>query len=159
MLMVKEAWNEVSPETIRHCWDHTKIQRIPDLTTSTSDPPPPACPVIAKGWEIIREFASTPMGLPEAELEEAEAALLDAVGQLHSRRRIIGTTMSLEEMLNPVEELEIGDSPYKFEGGDDEIVKAINHEIAVQEGRAMNIEASDGSDDDDKEEVEEKVSA
>lgn len=26
MLMVKEAWKAVSDETIRNCWDHTKIQ-------------------------------------------------------------------------------------------------------------------------------------
>ena len=26
MLMAKEAWAQVTPETIKHCWDHTGIQ-------------------------------------------------------------------------------------------------------------------------------------
>ncbi|TFK35145.1 hypothetical protein BDQ12DRAFT_688578 [Crucibulum laeve] len=75
MLMVREAWEDVSGETIKHCWDHTKIQPIHTSTTpnsaavsiSTSTHPMPACPLITKGWEIMRAFASTPMGLPEAE--------------------------------------------------------------------------------------------
>jgi hypothetical protein len=26
MLMAEKAWNSVTAETIKHCWDHTKIQ-------------------------------------------------------------------------------------------------------------------------------------
>ena len=29
MLMAKDAWNAVQPTTIKHCWDHTAIQRDP----------------------------------------------------------------------------------------------------------------------------------
>ena len=37
MLMAKEAWDAVSSSTIKHCWDHTKIQSDDDPT-----PNPPA---------------------------------------------------------------------------------------------------------------------
>ncbi|KIK77289.1 hypothetical protein PAXRUDRAFT_76881, partial [Paxillus rubicundulus Ve08.2h10] len=26
LILAKKAWDEVSPETIKHCWDHTQIQ-------------------------------------------------------------------------------------------------------------------------------------
>jgi len=47
-----------------------------------------------------------------------------------------------------VEELEIGDSPYQFEGGDADIVAEVLHEQAIAKGDIMEI----SSDSEDKEE-------
>ena len=46
-------------------------------------------------------------------------------------------------MLNSAEEQEIGDSPYQFEGGDDEIVAAIQKEFEVKAGNVMEVDESD----------------
>jgi hypothetical protein len=29
IMMAREAWDEVTAETIQHCWDHTKIIELP----------------------------------------------------------------------------------------------------------------------------------
>ncbi|KIJ48340.1 hypothetical protein M422DRAFT_45354 [Sphaerobolus stellatus SS14] len=74
MLMAKNAWNAVTQDTIRHCWDHTKIQQ--DLVSYTPPVPfesltAPALPksplTDPKAWEIIEEFATSDMSLPQAE--------------------------------------------------------------------------------------------
>ncbi|KAI6040075.1 hypothetical protein EDC04DRAFT_2602723 [Pisolithus marmoratus] len=48
--------------------------------------------------------------------------------------------LTLEEMLNPVEEEEIGESGYRFAGGDAEIVAKVNHEMAVKRGEAVEVD-------------------
>lgn len=69
MLMAKNAWDSISPTTIEHCWDHTEIQRPPIVFRL-----PPARTAHASSdsqataaWAILEEFATTDMGLPEAE--------------------------------------------------------------------------------------------
>jgi hypothetical protein len=63
MMISKQAWNNVSAETIEHCWDHTKIHGKTTLpATSVSQPS-----LAEKGWDIVRQFATTDMSLPEAE--------------------------------------------------------------------------------------------
>jgi hypothetical protein len=70
------------------------------------------------------------------QLSDAEHDLQKAVHELKRRNRIMGTPLTLEDMLNPIEEKEIGVSSYKFEGGDNEIVDRVNdYEIAVKKGR------------------------
>ena len=54
-------------------------------------------------------------------------------------------------MLNPAEEMVVGDLQYRFEGGDKEIVELVQHEIAVAKGEVMEL---DSSDDEDKGELE-----
>ena len=44
----------------------------------------------------------------------------------------------MEEMLDPVEEQEIGDSMYRFEGGDAEIITAIQRELEFKAANHMN---------------------
>ena len=51
-------------------------------------------------------------------------------------------------MLNPVEEQEVGDSDYRFEGGDEAIIAQVNHEEAVKCGEVVEVES------DEDEEVE-----
>ena len=46
------------------------------------------------------------------QLTEAENGLQEAVDDLKQRKQIIGTPLTLEEMLNPIEEREVGNSEY-----------------------------------------------
>jgi len=75
MLMAKEAWTEVTTDTIAHCWRHTKIlpssagairlvttPQAPAAKSTTGNPQHDL-----KAWEIILEFATSDMGLPQAE--------------------------------------------------------------------------------------------
>ena len=62
--MATEAWNEVTPETIRSCWKHAGIQHDP-ITVRL-----PAPTLVQQGWSIILKFASgSDMTLPKAEAE------------------------------------------------------------------------------------------
>lgn len=60
-----------------------------------------------------------------AELTKLETDLMDAVEDLYQRKRIRGGRPTLEELINPSEENEVGDSPYRFPGGDDEIIDTV----------------------------------
>jgi hypothetical protein len=57
-----------------------------------------------------------------SQLQDLEADLIHVIDNLQKRKCIRGTAPTLEELLNPVEETEIGHSDYRFLGGDDEIV-------------------------------------
>lgn len=82
------------------------------------------------------------------QITEAEQGLMDSVEELVKRRRIIGPPPTLEDLVNPVEEREVGDSPYRFEGGDADIVAEVRREIAIQKGDIIELDADDDSDDD-----------
>jgi hypothetical protein len=225
MLMAKEAWKEVSSETIAACWRHTQIQPqcanhfhfITRTNQSLSQELHPSAEIEPlqdpKAWQIVKDFAagrietfpqaqqqleaylkskykagewdtafkmiflaeedddaavkaidnlsaasmlqsSTSVSAPLAsvsappasviapipdihtisQLQQAETNLLHAVKDLHSRKRIQGTVLTLEEMLNPVEEREIGNSPYRFPGGDADIIaQVLDGERAIHE--------------------------
>lgn len=47
---------------------------------------------------------------------------MQAVAKLKIRRWIIGTAPTLEDLLNPIQECEIGDSQYCFDGSNVEII-------------------------------------
>ena len=91
------------------------------------------------------ESAATP------KIIEAERELMESVGELVKRRWIIGSPPTLEDLVDPAEEHEIGDSPYRFEGGDAEIVAVVQHEMAVARGDVIELE---DSEDDAEDEVE-----
>ncbi|KAI5999583.1 hypothetical protein EDD15DRAFT_2193631 [Pisolithus albus] len=91
-------------------------------------------------WTHTSTAAAQPL-LPQ--LSEAEKDLTMAVEDLKQHKRIIGMALTLEEMLNPVEEKEIGGSMYQFEGGEDEIVEQVTHEIAIKEGETAEVESDD----------------
>ena len=78
------------------------------------------------------------------QLEDIEKELMDCVDMLAKQRIIRGQPLTLEEMLNPEQEREIGESSYKFEG-DDEIVAQVKNEIAIEKGE-IEVD-SDGSDE------------
>ena len=67
----------------------------------------------------------------DSQIIEVEKDLMNSVKELVKRKRIIGPPPTLEDLVDPIEECEIGDSPYKFEGGDMEIVAEVRHEMAV----------------------------
>lgn len=83
------------------------------------------------------------------ELERTEKLLLEAVENLQGRRRIWGTAPTLEELLNPIEEEEIGERTYNFPNGDEDIIQRV-----LEEKEAAN-QQDDGdtssSDDEDDE--------
>ena len=59
--MARDAWDDVTPETIKNCWNHTGIQRDPIILRIPST-------LTQRGWNIIRAFADSPSGmtLPQA---------------------------------------------------------------------------------------------
>jgi hypothetical protein len=59
------------------------------------------------------------------QLQHLEEGLMDSVSQLQQWKHIIGTPLSLNELLNPLKEQEVGDSPYRFAGGDEEIIAEV----------------------------------
>ena len=71
-----------------------------------------------------------------------ENELLILVAQLKNRRRINGKPCTLNELLDPEEEREIGENTYAFEGGDADIVGF------VQEEMVGDIEEIDSDDED-----------
>ena len=67
------------------------------------------------------------------------------------RKWIQGTCLTLEDLLNPVEEREVGNSPYRYPGGDAEIVADVRQE---QEGLGDKGESGNvSSEDEDTEEL------
>ena len=78
---------------------------------------------------------------------------MDSIEELVRRRQIIGPPPTLEDLVNPVEEREIGDSLYRFDGGDAKIVAEVWHEMAVVQGDIIELDDSDDDSDDDMEDV------
>ena len=68
-------------------------------------------------------------------------------------KQIIGTPLTLEEMLNPIEDREVGDLEYRFEGGEDKIVDQVNHEMALKRGEIEEIESDDEEEDEQEEDI------
>jgi hypothetical protein len=56
-------------------------------------------------------------------------------------KRIIGLSPTLEDLVDPIEERKVSDSP--FEGGDAEIVAEVLHEMAVAQGEVIELDDSD----------------
>ncbi|KAI6118120.1 hypothetical protein F5141DRAFT_1211989 [Pisolithus sp. B1] len=81
------------------------------------------------------------------QLTVLEEALTESIQILKSQKRILGPLPTLDEILHPKEEQEIGESQYQFEGGDAEIVAMVQHELAVEWGEIVEIQ----SDDEDEE--------
>ncbi|KIN96796.1 hypothetical protein M404DRAFT_162309, partial [Pisolithus tinctorius Marx 270] len=75
-----------------------------------------------------------------------EAALADSVLILKSHDKIIGPPPTVNEILNPKEEREVGKPQYAFEGGDAEIVAVVENELAIKWGEIVEIESDDDED-------------
>ena len=58
------------------------------------------------------------------------------------------TVIAYVELLNPIEEREVGDSVTMFPGGDEDIVAQVNYEMAVKRGEVVEIEDDDEDEED-----------
>ena len=71
MMMVKEAWDNAKPATIKACWDHTKIQWKLIVIYIYA---PGSSNILANDlkneqtWSILCDFATIDMTLPDAEM-------------------------------------------------------------------------------------------
>jgi hypothetical protein len=89
---------------------HAKVNP-PNKSTAVphnETPPPPAAPA-----PII------------SQLTTFKTDLMESVAELHQWRQIVGTAPTLKDLLNLIQEREIGDLPYQFPGGDADIVAEV----------------------------------
>ncbi|TFK31239.1 hypothetical protein BDQ12DRAFT_672021 [Crucibulum laeve] len=116
----------------------------------------------AKALEAIEELAlvvnSTPSqekltiripARPQAPVPQVttlEGKLMACVSELRSWNQLHGEALSVNQLLDPEGEKEIGDSPYRFEGGDDKILAEAMHQLAVERGEFIEID-SDSEDE------------
>ena len=63
--------------------------------------------------------------------------------QLKDRRRIFGQPCTLDELVDPAEEREIGEKLYSFEGGDADIIEMVQQEIGLGRGDVEEIDSDD----------------
>jgi len=76
---------------------------------------------------------------------KVEEELLDLVTQLKAQRRITGQPFTLDELLDPKEEREIGEYLDVVDGGDLEIIAMVQ----AKRGNIEEIDSDSDSDDDD----------
>ena len=68
MLMAKEAWDAVQPTTIKHCWNHTAIQRDPIMLRIPSRQGHDRVHQASlEAWNVLEDLATSQKTLPEAE--------------------------------------------------------------------------------------------
>jgi hypothetical protein len=91
-----------------------------------------------------------------SQLERAEKDLLDAVQKLRERKRVHGEPLSLDEMLDPVDERQIGKSEFDFPGGDDKIVSVATAAAAAgSHFLSVDVKMDDDIDDDEDDKPDE----
>jgi hypothetical protein len=88
-------------------------QAIASSPATTSSPPATPAPPPNSSIAHCISFS---------QLQDLEANLMCAVNSLQQCKRIHSTAPTLEDLLNPIEETEIGYSDYRFPGGDNKIV-------------------------------------
>jgi hypothetical protein len=79
--------------------------------------------------------------------KELEEDLMNSVADLKKHNRIFGEVPTLEQLVNPIEEQDVGESLYRFEG-DDEIVALVRHEQAVECGEVVEIVSDEEGEED-----------
>jgi len=82
-----------------------------------------------------------------AQLSAAEQELMGSINGLKERKRIFGTLLTIDEILDPAEERDNGDL-LNFEGGDKAIADEVRCEIAVVNGEVVEIDSDDESEED-----------
>jgi hypothetical protein len=129
------------------------IAIIDKLTLDALGPPSShstSHPNVSRPSATMGEVTVTRPFLPQ--LEELEINLMRSVSTLQERKRVRGTAPTLEDLLNPMEETTIGNSPYSFPGGDDEIIAEA---VQLTNGEP---DPTEDSDDPDNEGEEDSVS-
>lgn len=82
------------------------------------------------------------------QLSSAEADLMQSVNDLKACNRIFGQLPTLDKLLDPVEERDMGEFP-AFKGGDKAIADEVRREVAIASGEVIEIDSDDDDDDDD----------
>ncbi|KIN99055.1 hypothetical protein M404DRAFT_30850 [Pisolithus tinctorius Marx 270] len=77
------------------------------------------------------------------QLVALKEALSNSIKILKLHNWIIGLPSTTDKVLDPKEEQEIGESQYAFEGRDTEIVSAVQHELAIKQGKVVELESDD----------------
>ncbi|PBK67954.1 hypothetical protein ARMSODRAFT_1019998 [Armillaria solidipes] len=101
--------------------------------------------------KAIPTASSTQSTMPK-ELANAEKTLENRIIELKERNHIHGAVPTLEDLLNPAEEEEIGEPEYQF-GSDEEIIEVARYQLAVERGEIQEIE-EDEEDEDEGDEGE-----
>ncbi|KAF5350334.1 hypothetical protein D9758_012795 [Tetrapyrgos nigripes] len=101
-----------------------------------------------KNHSTVRHTAPASSTAPvSSDLTATEKELLEHVQELRARNCIHGRMLTMEEMLNPVEENEIGESEYRFgEKAVEKIIEKVTYEEKVKRGEIIEV------DDDDEDE-------
>jgi hypothetical protein len=98
---------------------------------------------------LLAQVRSDPTSISDSQIIEVEKDLMNTVEELVKRKQIMGPPPTLEDLVDPIEEREIGDSPYRFEGGDVEIVAEVQREMAIAWGEKIELNDSDNDSDED----------
>ena len=77
------------------------------------------------------------------QLAGAKEEILESVKILKDHNHIFGTPMTLNKLLAPREETEIGEERYQFEDDEAAIVMEVKHQMAVEQGEIVEIELDD----------------
>src|SRR5882762_5884301 len=80
----------------------------------------------------------------------AEDVLMHSVAKLKERNHIFGELLTINELVEPLEEKEIGYSPYQFEGGDADIIAEVRYQMAVESGQVVEMDETDNDEEDDQ---------
>ena len=76
-------------------------------------------------------------------------SLVSSVKVLQGRNRIFGQLLTVDELVEPVQEREIiEESPYAFPDGDKEIVKQVVQEQWVEQGEIVVVDDESDAEDD-----------
>jgi hypothetical protein len=87
-------------------------------------------------------------GARPSQLVAAEDNLVGSVKVLQSRNRIFGQPLSVDELIDPVQEQGIpGESPYAFPKGDIEIINQVTREQQVERGDVVEVDSDDDNSD------------
>jgi hypothetical protein len=114
-----------------------------------------SCPISALSLNTVPPSKTSPMALNSPpQLMIIEKELAECIKELKVQKRIIGQPLTLEEMLNLVEEQKDGNSAYQF-GSDENIAAQVKHKFAVKIGEVMQVD----SDSSDKEDGDGKITA
>ena len=115
----------------------------------------------------LDELTMKIFGLPIYQLHQSShqpLAIQNGISQLPSRplelervvnelvkcRRIIGQPLTLDKMLNPIQEKQDGDSHLQFEGSDEAIISQVKYETAVEKGEIIEVGSKESGDEEEE---------
>ncbi|KAG2359277.1 hypothetical protein BDR07DRAFT_1488389 [Suillus spraguei] len=113
----------------------------------------------AKAAETVEKLASVacrrtgltikiPLLTKSPQLQTLEHKLMKSIEELTTRRRIIGTPLSVDEILDPQEEKNIGEVTVYVYEDDDAIVAEIRRRQGIRSGELVEVESDDEDEDD-----------